>query len=170
MKIILTKDIDKLGNAGDVVRVKDGYGRNYLVPQGFALPANEKNIKELEFNRRMIQKKIDGEYGKARELGEKIAAVDISIAKKVGEEGKLFGSVTTREIADALKEKGYEIDHRHIILDGPIKKSGVYEVEVKLFRELKGKVKLWVVALEEDAAPEAEPAPETATGEKTATE
>ncbi len=155
MKIILTKDIDKVGGAGEIVRVKDGYARNFLIPKGFAMPANEKNVKELEFNRRLIQKQIDGEYGKARELAEKIAAIDISIAKKVGEEGKLFGSVTTREIADAIKEKGFEIDHRHIILDGPIKKSGVYEIEVKLFRELKGKVKLWVVALEEETPPPA---------------
>ena len=155
MKIILTKDIDKVGGAGEIVKVKDGYARNFLIPKGFAMPANEKNVKELEFNRRLIQKQIDGEYGKARELAEKIAAMDISIAKKVGEEGKLFGSVTTREIADAIKEKGFEIDHRHILLDGPIKKSGVYEVEVKLFRELKGKVKLWVVALEEETPPPA---------------
>ena len=155
MKIILTKDIDKVGGAGEIVKVKDGYARNFLIPKGFAMLANEKNVKELEFNRRLIQKQIDGEYGKARELAEKIAAIDISIAKKVGEEGKLFGSVTTREIADAIKEKGFEIDHRHIILDGPIKKSGVYEIEVKLFRELKGKVKLWVVALEEETPPPA---------------
>jgi len=155
MKIILTKDIDKVGGAGEIVKVKDGYARNFLIPKGFAMLANEKNVKELEFNRRLIQKQIDGEYGKARELAEKIATVDISIAKKVGEEGKLFGSVTTREIADAIKEKGFEVDHRHIILDGPIKKSGVYEVEVKLFRELKGKIKLWVVALEEEAPPPA---------------
>lgn len=156
MKIILTKDIDKVGSAGEIVKVKDGYARNFLIPKGFAMPANEKNVKELDFNRRLIQKQIDGEYGKARELAEKIAAIDISIAKKVGEEGKLFGSVTTREIADAIKEKGYEIDHRHITLDGPIKKSGVYEVEVKLYRELKGKVKLWVVALEEEIPPAVE--------------
>ncbi len=155
MKIILTKDIDKVGGAGEIVKVKDGYARNFLIPKGFAMPANEKNVKELEFNRRLIQKQIDGEYGKARELAEKIGAIDISIAKKVGEEGKLFGSVTTREIADAIKEKGFEVDHRHILLDGPIKKSGVYEVEVKLFRELKGKVKLWVVALEEETPPPA---------------
>jgi len=157
MKIILTRDIDKVGGAGEIVRVKDGYARNYLIPKGLALPADEKNIKELEFNRRRIQKHIDGEYGKARDLAEKLAAVDISIAKKVGEEGKLFGSVTTREIADALREKGFEIDHRQVLIDAPVKKSGVYEIEIKLFRELKGKVKLWVVAMEEEQAPAAEP-------------
>lgn len=157
MKIILTKDIEKLGGAGDIVRVKDGYARNYLIPKGFALPADEKNIKELEFNRRRIQKRIDGEYGAARSLAEKLATVDITIAKKVGEEGKLFGSVTTREVADALKEKGFDIEHRQVLLDTPIKKSGVYEVEIKLFREVKGTVKLWVVAMEEEQVPGAEP-------------
>jgi len=153
MKVILTKDIDRLGGAGDIVRVKDGYARNYLIPQGLALPANERNVKELEFNRRRIQKQIEGKYGEARAVVEKLAAVDITITKKVGEEGKLYGSVTTREIADALREKGFEIEHRHVLLDAPIKKSGVYEVEVKLFREIKGKVKLWVVAQEEESTP-----------------
>lgn len=150
MNIILTKDVENLGSAGDVVKVKDGYARNYLIPQGFGITANEKNVKEMEFNRKMIQNKIDSEYNGANTLAEKLSAVDISISKKVGEEGKLFGSVTNREIADAVNEKGFSIDSRDIIIDSPIKKSGVYEIEVKLFREVKGQIKLWVVAQEEE--------------------
>jgi large subunit ribosomal protein L9 len=158
MKVILTKDVEKLGNAGDIVRVKDGYARNYLIPKKFAFTANEKNVKELEFNRRMIAKKIDTEVGAAEALAQKLAKCEIRVEKKVGEEGKLFGSVTTREIKDALTEKGFDIDHRNIILEGSIKKSGVYEVEVKLFREVRGVFKLWVVAEDSDetVAPTAE--------------
>lgn len=150
MKVIFTKDYEKIGTAGEVVNVRDGFARNFLVPKGIAIAANDKNIRELEFHKKVIQKKIAGEYGEAGELATKLSALDISISKKVGEEGKLFGSVTTREIADAIKEKGFEIDHRNIIIDGPIKKSGVYELEIKLFREVKGKIKLWVVAQEEE--------------------
>ena len=150
MNIILTKDVDKLGSAGDTIRVKDGYARNFLIPKGFAIAANEKNMKEFEFNKRIIEKRINSEIASATELAEKLSELDISVSKKVGEEGKLFGSVTNREIAEAIKEKGFEIDHRNIITDGPIKKSGVYEIDVKLFREVKGKIKLWVVALEEE--------------------
>ena len=150
MQVILTKDVENLGNAGDVVRVKDGYGRNFLVPGGFALIANDKNVKELAFQRRMIEKKISSQVSSAEDFARKLSEIDINISKKVGEEGKLFGSVTTREIAEALKEKGIEVDSKNILQDSPIKKSGVYEIEVKIFREVKGKFKLWVTAQEED--------------------
>jgi large subunit ribosomal protein L9 len=150
MKIILAKDVTKLGSAGDILKVKDGYARNYLIPKGFALVANEKNEKQLEFNKRVIEKKINTEIIEAKLLASKLAACEIRVKKKVGEEGKLFGSVTNREIESALKENGFEISHKDIILDSNIKKSGVYEVEVKLFRDVKGVFKLWVVSEESD--------------------
>jgi len=150
MKIILAKDVAKLGSAGDILKVKDGYARNYLIPKGFALIANEKNEKQLEFNKRVIDKKINTEIIEAKLLASKLAACEIRVKKKVGEEGKLFGSVTNREIESALKENGFEISHKDIILDSNIKKSGVYEVEVKLFRDVKGVFKLWVVSEESD--------------------
>jgi large subunit ribosomal protein L9 len=146
MKIILAKDIENLGVAGSIVTVKNGYGRNYLIPKGYAFPANEKNVKELEFHKRVIEKKINTESFTANQTAEKLAECEVRIEKKVGEEGKLFGSVTTREIEEALKNKGFDIDHRNILVDGHIKKSGVYDVEVKLFRDIKGVFKLWVVA------------------------
>ena len=121
MKIILAKDVEKLGSAGDMVKVKDGYARNYLIPKGFALVANEKSVKQLEFNKRMIEKKINTEVIEAKIVASKLAACEIKIRKKVGEEGKLFGSVTNREIEDALKEQGFEINHRDIVLDSNIK-------------------------------------------------
>ena len=146
MKIILMKDVEKLGKAGTILKVKDGYARNYLIPRGFALVADEKSVKQLEFNKRLIEKQVNIELAKANEMAQKLAECEVRIAKKVGEEGKLFGSVTGREIGDALKEKGIEIDHKDIILDGNIKKSGIYDVEVKLFREVHGTFKLWVVS------------------------
>ena len=153
MNVILAKDVEKLGKAGEVVKVKDGYARNYLIPQGYALVANEKSVKQLEFNKRMIEKKINSELAKANDLASRLAACEIKISKKVGDEGKLFGSVTSREIGDALKEKGFEIDHRDLVLDTNIKKSGVYEVEVKLFREVRGVFKLFVVSEDSEEAP-----------------
>ena len=90
MNIILTKDVDSLGKAGESINVKNGYARNYLIPKGFAIAANEKNIKELEFNKRMIEKKINAEISSAKELAEKLSSVDISISKKVGEEGPII--------------------------------------------------------------------------------
>lgn len=156
MKIILAKDVEKLGSAGDLVKVKDGYARNYLIPQGLALVANEKSVKQLEFNKRMIEKKINSEIIGAKLIASKLAACEIMIKKKVGEEGKLFGSVTNREIEEALKEKGFEIDHRDIVLDSNIKKSGVYEVEVKLFRDVKGTFKLWVISEDSEELPKSD--------------
>ncbi|MBO4698349.1 50S ribosomal protein L9, partial [bacterium] len=124
-----------------------------LIPQGYALVANEKSVKQLEFNKRMIEKKINSELAKANDLASRLAACEIKISKKVGDEGKLFGSVTSREIGDALKEKGFDIDHRDLIIDSNIKKSGVYEVEVKLFREVRGVFKLFVVSEDSEEAP-----------------
>ena len=161
MKIILAKDVEKLGSAGDMVKVKDGYARNYLIPKGFALVANEKSVKQLEFNKRMIEKKINTEVLEAKIVASKLAACEIKIRKKVGEEGKLFGSVTNREIEDALKEQGFEINHRDIVLDSNIKKSGVYEVEVKLFRDVKGVFKLWVISEDSEEVPAEQVEPET---------
>jgi len=149
MNIILTKDIARLGSAGDTVKVKDGYGRNYLLPQGFALISNEKNSKEIAFHKRRIQKKVDAHYTAANEIAKKLESVEISITKKVGTEGKLFGSVTNREIAGNLKNLGFEFESKNIIVADPIKKAGVYEIAIKLFREVRGNVKLLVVGEEE---------------------
>ncbi len=145
MKVILAKDIERLGAAGEVVKVKDGYARNYLIPKGFALIANEKNIKELEFNRRRIARMVDEERAKAQDLANKLAAVDIQLERKVGEEGKLFGSVTNRDIAAELKTLGFDINSHDIVIEAPIKRTGVYQPEIKLFRDVRATVKVLVV-------------------------
>jgi large subunit ribosomal protein L9 len=166
MKIILAKDVAQLGSAGDIVKVKDGYARNYLIPKGLGLIANEKNEKQLEFNKRVIEKKINTEIIEAKLVASKLAACEIKIKKKVGEEGKLFGSVTNREIEAALKENGFEINHKDIVLDGNIKKSGVYEVEIKLFRDVKGVFKLWVISEDSEAVAPEQTSVESDTAEK----
>lgn len=146
MKVILTTEIDSLGLEGDVVNVANGYGRNYLIPKGLALEANNQNMKMME----MQKKKIDGRRLKARETAEKvkeeIKEKMVTIAQKVGEEDKLYGSVTSMDIADEMERMGISIDRRKIILDRPIKSLGEYEVSVKLHPEVTGTLKVVVVA------------------------
>jgi len=145
MKVILKKDFENLGKAGDVVQVKNGYARNYLVPRGIALTASERNMRILEEEaklnaRREVKNKREAEI-KAGEL-EKIS---VTAAVPVGEEDKVFGSVTAQDIADLMKDKGFEIDKRKIVLDEPIKALGVYTVPVKLHAEVEGRIRVWVV-------------------------
>ncbi|MCK5808307.1 50S ribosomal protein L9 [bacterium] len=181
MKIILVKDVEGLGNAGEILNVKDGYGRNYLVPRGFALVANESNVRELEFNRKRIDRMIDVERTAAQDLAAKLSAVDIQIERKFGEDGKLFGSVTNRDIAAVLEENGYTVNSHHIVIETPIKKTGIYQPEVKLFRDVRAVLKVLVVgeggemapepvATDEDAPVVEEEAPVEAPVEETAAE
>ncbi|MFC1838673.1 50S ribosomal protein L9 [Thermodesulfobacteriota bacterium] len=149
MKVILTTEIDSLGMEGDVVKVADGHARNYLIPKGFALEANKQNIKMME----MQKKKIDGRKLKAREIAEQvkedIKEKVVTITHKAGEEDKLYGSVTSMDIAEEMEKLGISIDRRKIILDKPIKSLGEYEVSVKLHPEVSGTLKV-VVAPEEN--------------------
>ncbi len=148
MKVILTTEIDTLGLEGDTVDVAKGYARNYLIPQGFALEANMQNIKMME----MQKKKIDERRLKAKESAEQardlIREKVITITQKAGEEDKLYGSVTTMDIAEAMEKADITIDRRKIVLDKPIKSLGEYEVSIKLHPEVTGTIKV-VVAPEE---------------------
>jgi len=132
MDVILTENVKGLGNIGEIVKVKSGYGRNYLVPQGLAVVANEGNLKELEHHKRQLARKAEKLSQEAAAVKARIEAVDCSFVHKASEEGKLFGSVTSADIADALAAKGVEIDRRKILLDQPIKSLGEFEVEVKI--------------------------------------
>ncbi|RMD50081.1 MAG: 50S ribosomal protein L9 [Ignavibacteria bacterium] len=145
MKVILRKNFDQLGKVGDVVEVKDGFAMNYLLPRDIAAIATEGNMRALEEERAQKAKKEAKELELANQLAEELSKVSITIPVKVGEEDKIFGSVTTQMIADALKEKGYEIDKRKIEIKEPIKALGIYEVEVKLHSEVNTIVKTWVV-------------------------
>jgi large subunit ribosomal protein L9 len=145
MKIILKKEVHKLGQPGDVVEVKNGYGRNYLIPQGLALAATAGNLKAYQQDlKALAQKALKGQQ-EAQEFADKLAQVSVTAAVQVGDEEKLFGSVTSQNIADLLKESGHEIDRRKIMLDEPIKALGVYEVPVKLHPEVTAHIKVWVV-------------------------
>lgn len=132
MKIILKEDIKKLGKMGQIVDVADGYARNYLVPKGFAVEASTKNIRSLEHEKKIIQEKARKHKDSAQDLASRISAMTLTIKAKAGEEEKLFGSVTTMDIAEALLTRGVEIEKKKIVLEEPIKRLGSYSVQIKL--------------------------------------
>lgn len=145
MKIILRKDHEKLGPVGSLVDVRDGYARNYLIPQGIAFPATEGGMRALAEEKKQAEQRTEKELKTGQKLAADLEKVSITLQMKVGEDEKLFGSVTSQMIAEALKEKGYDIDKRVIELEEPIKALGIYSVPVKLHQSVVGKVKVWVV-------------------------
>ena len=153
MNVVLKEDIPKLGKMGEVVRVRDGYARNYLLPRGLVLVANNKNVRSLEHNKRVIAGRRERVVKDAQTLSEKIAAVSLTITAKAGEEGKLFGSVTNIHIEKALIEKGFHVERRKIDLTQPIKAIGDYEIPVRLASDVVSNVKVSVVSEEENRAP-----------------
>jgi len=146
MEVILKEDVPSLGKMGAVVRVRDGYARNYLLPRGLVLVADKKNLKMFEHQKRIITERRERILKQGQDLAEKLAAVSLSIAVKVGEEGKLFGSVTNMDIEKALKDTGFDIERRQIHLAEPIKTLGDYEVPIRLSADVTAPVKLSVVA------------------------
>ena len=144
MKIILKENIDSLGNIGDVVKVAPGYARNYLLPKGLALLANEKNTKALEHAKRQLEYKKNKVLEQAKGLAAKIEALTVSLIHQAGEEGKLFGAVTNMELAEYLQLQGIEIDRKKIVLAEPIKQLGEYTVTIKLHPELAASLKVVV--------------------------
>ena len=145
MKIILTQDVKNLGHKDDVVTVKSGYGRNYLIPQGKAKLATEGALKMLAEDIRQREFKLEKIKKDATEMAAKLDGIEITISAKAGASGKIFGSVTNLQIANALKEKGYDVDRRVIAVDD-IKNIGSYTADINLFKEVKATVKLEVVA------------------------
>ncbi len=146
MEVILKEDIVTLGKIGEVVRVRDGYARNYLLPRGLVLEANRKNLKTFEHQKKIVADQKQKVTRHAQVVGDQLAGVSLVIPMKVGEEGKLFGSVTTIQIEKALKAKGLNIDRRKIHLNAPIKSVGDYEVPIRLAAELTMPLKVSVVA------------------------
>lgn len=145
MKVVLREDYENLGKTGDVVKVKPGFARNFLLPRKIAYPAKPNYIRMLEEESRQKQMRRRKELKVAEELAQKLNEVSLTIPVTVGEEEKMFGSVTSQDIAAHLAEKGFEIDRRKIVLDEPIKALGIYSVPVKLFPEVVANVKVWVV-------------------------
>lgn len=148
MEVILKEDIVNLGKMGEVVRVRDGYARNYLLPRGLVLVANKKNLKGFEHQKRVVASQKERVVKQAETLSEKLAGAALTIAVKAGEEGKLFGSVTNIDIEKALRAKGFDIERRKIHLDEPIKSLGDYEVPVRLTADVTATVKVSVVSEE----------------------
>ncbi len=145
MKVILRKNFDQLGKVGDVLTVKDGYARNYLIPRQIAYQATKGNILALEEEKKQILKKEAKELEAAQKFASSLEKVSITIPVKVGEEDKIFGTVTNQMIADSLKEKGYDIDKRKIEITEQIKSLGIYSVSIKIHPSVSATVKTWVV-------------------------
>ncbi|MDO9307744.1 MAG: 50S ribosomal protein L9 [Deltaproteobacteria bacterium] len=146
MKVILNENIETLGHIGDIVKVAPGYARNYLLPKKLAVPATEKNAKALEHAKRQMAYKKNKALESAKMLAEKLGAQAITLTHKCGEEGKLFGSVTNMEIAAFLKDKGFEIDRKKIVLEDAIKHTGDFTATVKIHPEVTATIKVTVSA------------------------
>lgn len=146
MKVILKKEVEKLGEMGDVVTVKDGYARNYLIPRGLAVRATEGMLKAIEEEKKQKAFKIERERKAARELAESLERLLLNVKAKAGEEGKLYGAITTQMIADKLKDKGFDIDRKQITIDPPIKQVGKHQVSIKLYSDVIAKLNLEVEA------------------------
>jgi large subunit ribosomal protein L9 len=145
MKVILRKNFDQLGKVGDVLTVKDGYARNYLIPRQIAYQATKGNILALDEEKKQISKKEAKELEIAQKFASDLEKVSITIPVKVGEEDKIFGTVTNQMIADSLKEKGFDVEKRKIEITEPIKSLGIYSVSIKVHPSVSAIVKTWVV-------------------------
>jgi large subunit ribosomal protein L9 len=146
MEVILKEDIANLGKIGEVVRVRDGYARNYLLPRGLVLIANKKNLKTFEHQKKVVADQKEKIMRQAHTVADQLATVALVIPMKVGEEGRLFGSVTNMQIEKALKAKGLNVERRKIHLDEPIKSAGDYEVPVRLSADVTVPLKVSVVS------------------------
>jgi len=145
MEVILLDSIPKLGERGTTVKVKPGYARNYLFPRQLALPANQANQRVFQENERVADKRDQQARALAEQSAAKYSDVSCTIPVQVGEEDKLYGSVTTADIAKSLADQGHEVDRKQIQLDEPIKQLGVYTVDIRLHREVSAPIKVWVV-------------------------
>jgi len=146
MKVILTMDVEQVGRAGQVVDVAPGFSRNFLIPRGLAVRATTRSIAQFEHRKRVVAERLAREKREAETLKERLEGVACRIAREAGEEDRLFGSVTARDIAAALADEGFKIDHRAVQLENPIKHLGIYQVEVRLAPDVTAQVKVWVIA------------------------
>jgi large subunit ribosomal protein L9 len=145
MEVILRTDVPKLGKAGDIVKVKDGFARNYLLPKGLAIPANQKTIKALENQRKIILAKAERERKKTQSLAEKLTGLTLTFYRKVIEGDRIYGSISAQDIVKALEEKGLNLERRFVLLDEPIKQLGTYEIPIRLGPGVEVKIKVEVV-------------------------
>lgn len=142
--VILQENVDNLGRTGDIVRVKDGYARNFLVPRGLAVVADGRNVRHLEHQKRLAAARKHKALASARGLAEQLGSAAVTITKEAGEDNKLFGSVTNRDIAEALSADGFDVDKRHIHIEEPIRTLGVKQVAIKLHAEIETTLTVYV--------------------------
>ncbi len=147
MKLVLIDEVENLGSAGDIVSVKDGYGRNFLIPNGKAIVASKGAVKAAEENLRQASKKREAVIKSAQDLANKLSATSVTVSVRAGEDGKIFGTVTTQQIEDALKEKGFEVDRKKITIDD-VKALGEYTASAHIQGDIKAEIKVWVVKSE----------------------
>jgi large subunit ribosomal protein L9 len=145
MEVILNRDVEKLGKSGSVVRVKEGYARNFLIPNGLAVPLTPQNLKRLEQEKQKRALELEKSRRLAEALRDKLSGLSLTITALSQEEEKIYGSVTAQDIISSLKDEGIEIGKECIVLDEPIKSLGIYEVPVKLHPEVVGQIKVWIV-------------------------
>ncbi len=149
MKVLLQADVESLGNAGEIVNVSDGYARNFLIPRKLAVVADEKNLRVFEHLKRQTEEKVKKIKKQAESLAEKLSNLTLTIAAKAGEEGKLFGSITSINIAEELKKEGFNIDRKKILLEQPLKMIGNYEVKIKMEGNITANLKIAIVKEDE---------------------
>jgi len=145
MKVILTEDVKRLGSKGEVVTVKDGYGRNYLIPTGKAMQATANNLVKLKDRARLEEAKQKRDRRDAEEFAQKLSGVSVSVRVQADESDKLYGAVHERDIAQALEEQGVQVDPHNIVLEEPIKMLGVFPVKLHLFRDVEAEIKVWII-------------------------
>lgn len=150
MQLILTRDVEHLGKAGELVTVKPGYGRNYLVPKGYAVSATQRNRQRLDHERKVIAARVKKTKDAADRLASRLNGMVLQFERRVSDDGKMFGSVTARNISDQLAVAKIELDHRRLVLDEPIKSIGKYEVPVRLDAGMQATLKFWVVSKDRD--------------------
>ncbi len=148
MKVILKQNVPSLGKAGDLIKVNDGYARNLLIPKGLAIEADDKNIKVFELEKKNILQKAQKEKAGAQDLAARLGQVTLTLSRKVGDQHKIFGSVTSKDIESALKEKGFDIDRKMIVHDEQIKSLGEFKVRIKLHSGIETELKVNVVGEE----------------------
>lgn len=146
MKIILREELDNLGHMGEIVEVANGYARNFLIPKGFAVEANTSNRRAFEHEQKVIKDRARKLYETAKQLAERLSQAKVTLTAKAGEEGKLFGSITSKDIADALVAQGFNVDKKRVVMDEPIKRLGTHVVDIKVASEVAAKVNVEVVA------------------------
>ena len=145
MEVILKQDIEKIGKAGSLIKVKDGFARNYLFPNNLAVPGTRANLVKLEAQKQSNNEKLEKAKKQAEELKSKLANLSLTMSVLIQEENKIYGSISSQDIAAALKDEGFEIEKSAIILQEPLKALGIYEVPVKLHPEITANIKVWIV-------------------------